>query len=121
MERERERDNISTHNHQVNRVMNQLRYRTAAHAAPRKIGTRLAAPPLLPRGLALLGRYCGNDASGGGTVAWREEQQLVLRMEEKELRDWKARPCAESLVIFDSNFFPTFEKSTISGETGSTA
>jgi len=57
-----------------------------------------------------LGRYCGNDASGGGTVAWREEQQLVLRMEEKELRDWKARPCAESLVIFDSNFFPTFEK-----------
>ena len=91
--------------------MNQLRYRTAAHAAPHKIGTRLSAPPLLPRGLALLGRYCGNDASGGGTVAWREEQQLVLRMEEKELRDWKARPCAESLwVISDSNFFPTFEK-----------
>ena len=58
------------------------------------MGTRLSLQPLLPRGLALLGRY-GDDQRDAFV---REEQQLVARMEEKELRDWKA---SISVVLID--------------------
>eukprot|EP00435_Cladocopium_sp_Y103_P014504 s1453_g3.t1 len=61
----------------------------------------LSAPPLLPRGLALLGRYSADAsaaAASGTVVAWREEQQLMARMEEKELRDWKVAQPSDLLV-----------------------
>ena len=62
------------------------------------MGTRLSLQPLLPRGLALLGRY-GDDKRD---AFFREEQQLVARMEEKELRDWKASISVVLIDVFGS-------------------